>query len=571
MIKSSVAPSRLFLSLPPLPTYIGWLVFVMPAIHTPLSLAQTIILTDITGETGITYRHSDGSTGLYRIAEGVCSGLASLDYDSDGDIDLYFISGAYAPGVEQQEIPRNRLYRNDGNWRFTDVTEAAGVGDPGFSLGVAAADYDNDGDQDLYVNNYGPNRLYRNNGDGTFVDVTDQAGVGNGAQMGAGTNFLDIEGDGDLDLFVSSYAVYSLDKHISSTTEGHPIYPGPGLYDFTYERLFRNNGDGTFTDISEAVGIAFERSPGMGTVCADYDNDGDTDIFTANDTRANYLFQNDGTGRFEEMGLLAGVAYDLHGQTQGSMGLDLGDYDNDGWLDLYVTSYQNERAALLHNIEDGVFEDVTLASGAAMGTVPKVTWGTGFADFDNNGWRDLFVACGHIQDRIESFDDRSTYYQTNILYRNLGNGRFVDVSAQSGSGLRVNLASRGIALDDFDNDGDVDVVIQNTRREPTVLRNDSTDPGHWLQVTLQGQRTNRDGIGAHVRVVTSDTTFLDEVHSGRSYQSDFGRRLYFGLGSRTEILRIEVDWIGGQRDIYQDVPCDRRVLLIEGKTEALVW
>jgi hypothetical protein len=547
------------------------LVIMMIAIQPPRSCAQPIILTDVTGETGITYRHSDGSTGLYRIAEGVCSGLASLDYDGDGDIDLYFISGAYATGVEKQEIPRNRLYRNDGNWRFTDVTEAAGVGDTGFSLGAATADYDNDGDQDIYVNNDGPNRLYRNNGDGTFTDVAEHAGVTNGAQMGAGANFLDIEGDGDLDLFVSSYAVYTLDKHIPSTAEGHPIYPGPGLYDFTYEALFRNNGDGTFTDISTAAGIAFERSPGMGTVCADYDNDGDTDIFTANDTRANYLFQNDGTGRFEEVGLLAGVAYDLHGQTQGSMGLDLGDYDNDGWLDLYVTSYQNERASLLHNIQDGVFEDVTLASGAALGTVPKVTWGAGFADFDNNGWRDLFVACGHIQDQIEQFDDRSTYYQTNILYLNLGNGRFADVSAQSGSGLRVKLASRGIALDDFDNDGDVDVVIQNTRREPTLLRNDSPKQGHWLQVTLQGQRTNRDGIGAQVRVVTADTTFLDEVHSGRSYQSDFGRRLYFGLGPRTEIQRIEVDWIGGNREVYRQIRCDHRVLLIEGEAEALVW
>lgn len=541
------------------------------SLSTSIACAQEMLLTDVTRETGIDFRHSDGSTGLYRIAEGVASGLASLDYDNDGDIDLYFTSGAYAPDSGKQDVPRNRLYRNDGHWRFTDVTEQARVGDPGFSLGVATGDYDNDGDQDLYVNNDGPNRLFRNNGDGTFTDVTEPAGVANGAQMGAGTNFLDIEGDGDLDLFVSSYAVYSMDKHIPSTVEGHPIYPGPGLYDFTYEALFRNNGDGTFTDISQAAGISFARSPGMGTVCADYDNDGDTDIFTANDTRANYLFQNDGTGRFEEAGLLAGVAYDLHGQTQGSMGLDLGDYDNDGWLDLYVTSYQNERASLLHNLEDGVFEDVTLASGAGSGTVPKVTWGTGFADFDNNGWRDLFVACGHIQDKIEHFDDRSTYYQTNILYRNLENGRFADVSVQSGDGLRVKLASRGIALDDFDNDGDVDVVIQNTRREPTLLRNDSPNQGHWLQISLQGQRSNRDGIGAHVRVVTEDTTFLDEVHSGRSYQSDFGRRLYFGLGARSEIQRIEVDWIGGERSVFRDIPCDARLRLVEGKNQAQVW
>lgn len=527
-----------------------------------------IALEDVTEDTGVTFRHCDGSSGLYRIAEGVSSGLALLDYDNDGDVDIYFLSGAYAQNVTSSITPHNRLYRNDGDWKFTDVTEAAGVGDTGFSLGVATGDYDNDGDQDIYVNNDGPNVLYRNNGDGTFTDVTQKAGVSHGDRMGAGANFLDIEGDGDLDLFVSSYVEYSADTYIPPSTGGHEVYPGPGIYEFTLEALFRNNGDGTFADISEASGIAFEPSPGMGSTCADFDNDGDTDIFIANDTQANYLYQNDGTGRFEEMGLLSGMAYDLHGQTQGSMGMELADYDNDGWLDLYVTSYQNEWASLLRNLGDGIFEDVTLSSGMGEGTVQKVTWGIGCVDFDNDGYRDLFVACGHIQPNVESFDDRSTYHQKNILYRNRGNGKFEDVSKQSGSGLQVELASRGAGFDDLDNDGDVDVVILNSRREPTILRNDTRQQGHWLQVTLRGTRTNRDGIGARVRVLTSDVTLVDEVHSGRSYQSDFGRRLHFGLGKHDQIKGIEVRWIGGQREGFPITKVDQHVVLIEGKGSA---
>lgn len=540
-------------------------------VHTWMAVASAagqsgaIRFEDVTANTGITFRHCDGSSGLYRIAEGVSSGLALLDYDSDGDVDIYLLSGAYAQDVKPSDTPINQLYRNEGNWRFTDVTQAAGVGDTGFSLGVTTGDYDNDGDQDIYVNNYGPNVLYRNNGDGTFTDVTQKAGVAHGDRMGAGANFLDIEGDGDLDLFVSSYVIYSPDTYIPKATGGFPVYPGPGIYEFTFEALYRNNGDGTFSDISKASGIAFQQSPGMGSTCADFDNDGDTDIFTANDTQANYLYENDGAGHFTEIGLLTGVAYDLHGQTQGSMGMELADYDNDGWLDLCVTSYQNEWASLLHNLGDGIFEDVTLTSGMGNGTVQKVTWGVGCVDFDNDGLRDLFVACGHIQANVESFDDRSTYHQKNVLYRNLGKGKLKDVSKQGGNGLEVQLASRGAGFDDMDNDGDVDVVILNSRREPTMLRNDSPDQGHWLQVTLQGTRTNRDGVGAQVRLMVSDATWMDEVHSGRGYQSDYGRRLHFGLGTYSQINGIEVRWIGGVRERFPITKVDHHVVLVEGK------
>ena len=525
-------------------------------------------LSDVTSLTGITFQHCDGSTGLYRIPEAAASGLALFDYNGDGRIDIYFLSGAYPKDSHQDTVPRNALYRNDGNWRFTDVTQEAGVGDPGFGLGVAVGDYDNDGDLDIYINNFGPNVLYQNNSDGTFTAVTHEAGVVHGTHMGAGANFLDMDMDGDLDLYVSSYTEYSRDTHVPSAPHGYPVYPGPSLYTSTYEALFRNNNDGTFTDVSQASGIAFQRCPGMGTICSDFDRDGDTDIFVANDTQPNFLFQNDGSGHFEEVGLLSGMAFDVHGNPQGTMGIDLGDIDNDGWPDLYVTTYQNEWASLLRNLGDGAFEDVTFTSGAGMSSLTDVTWGIGFADFENDGDRDIFVACGHVQDKIDLFDDRTTYLQTNRLYMNIGNGKFVDVSDRSGEGMKVNLSSRGIGLDDLDNDGDVDVVILNSRREPTLLRNDTPNQGHWLQTTLQGTTSNRDGIGAQVRVFTQGVILSDEVHSGRSYQRHFGTHLYFGLGKQASIERIEVLWIGGGRDAYENVNVDQHVLLIEGESTA---
>ncbi len=518
---------------------------------------------DVTRETGITFKHTDGSSGKRYIVESICCGLALFDYDGDGDVDIYFLNGAPLRGTKAKVPPKNALYRNDGNWRFTDVTRKAGVGDKGYGLGVAAGDYDNDGDLDLYLSNYGPNVLYRNNGDGTFTDVTEEAGVGNGDGVGAGANFLDIDRDGDLDLFASNYIKFSYDKHITRTLRGFPQYPGPRDYPLQPNTLYRNNGDGTFADISTGSGVAAHSGSGMGTVCYDYDNDGDTDIFVANDVAGNFLFQNDGTGKFEEVGLMAGVAFDASGIEQGSMGVDCGDYNNDGRLDLYVTSYQTELAMLYENLGDGCFENVTFMTGAAAGTSPHVTWGNSFVDFDNDGDRDLFVACGHINDNVESFDDSTSYHARNILLRNVGDGKFVNVSDQCGDGMSVKLSSRGAAFDDLDNDGDIDVVILNSRREPTLLRNDSKNENHWIDIRLRGVKTNRDGIGARVKVVAGDLVQVDEVHSGRSYQSHYGMQLHFGLGRQNRVDRIEVRWIGGGLDAVENPPVDRLLTITE--------
>jgi len=526
-----------------------------------------ITFTDVTRKTGISFVHTDGGSGRRYIMETVSAGLALFDYDGDGDVDIYFLNGAPLEGTKVEASPRNALYRNEGNWKFTDVTEQAGVGDTGYGLGVAVGDYDNDGHPDVYLNNHGPNVLYRNNGDGTFSDVTSQAGVDNGSRVGAGTCFLDMDKDGDLDLYASNYLDFSYDKHVATATKGFPVYANPRFYPALPDTVYRNNGNGTFTDVSAESGVGAHAGWGMGIVSGDYDNDGDTDVFIGNDVAENFLFENDGTGKFEEVGLITGAAYDLHGDEQGSMGVDCGDYDNDGFLDFFVTSYQTQLATLYRNLGDGTFEDVTLKTGGGTGTLPYVTWGNSFVDFDQDGDRDVFIACGHLQDNVEKFDGTTTYFERNILLLNNGSGKFVDVTETAGDGMKVVLSSLGAGFDDMDNDGDVDVVILNSRREPTILRNDSLNKGHWLQVRLRGVKTNRDGVGAHVKVTASSLTLLDEVHSGRGYQSHYGTRLHFGLGSAAKADRIEVRWIGGDTDVFENIPADQRITLTEGTSK----
>lgn len=516
-------------------------------------------------QTGISFRHTDGSSGRRYIVEYISAGLALFDFDMDGDIDIYFLNGGSLPGTDFQQPPRNALYRNDGDWRFTNVTDQAGVGDTGHGLGIAVGDYDNDGDPDLYLNNFGPNVLYRNNADGTFTDVTRQAGVANGDRVGAGTCFLDMDGDGDLDLYVANYIKFSYDKHVSRTIKGYPVYGGPRDFSPDTHTLYRNNGDGRFTDVSEESGIADHPAPGMGMICADYDEDGDTDIFVGNDLAPNFLFQNDGRGKFKEVGLLNGFAYDGTGTLHGSMGVECGDVDNDGHLDFHVTSYQNELAVLYRNLGSGLLEDVTTSSGAGSNTISQVKWGNLIADFDNDGRRDIFIANGHLYDNVDRFDSRTSYLARNMLLRNIGGGKFADVSDHCGDGLSVKLSSRGAGFDDLDNDGDLDVVILNSRREPTILRNESSNNSAWIAIQLRGTKTNRDGVGARVEVVAGDLKLVDEVHSGRSYQSHYGSRLHFGLGKRTRVDHIRVQWIGGGVDVFKDLPVNRRLTITEGE------
>ncbi len=532
-----------------------------------------IQLRDVTRQTGISFIHTDGSGGRRYIVETVCCGLALLDYDRDGDVDVYFLNGAPLPGTKvpvppKTVPPKNALYRNDGNWKFTDVTEQAGVGDTGYGLGVCAGDYDNDGDLDLYLNNFGPNVLYRNNGDGTFTDVTKQAGVENGRQVGAGACFLDMDQDGDLDLYVANYVDFTYGKHQTRLVNGFPAYVGPMLYNPLPDTLYRNEGNGTFTDVTAESGVAAHPGPGMGMICADYDGDGDTDVIVGNDAAANFVFRNDGTGKFEEVGLLAGLAYDLHGVGHGTMGVECGDYNNDGRLDFHMTSYHGQWATLYQSLGDGLFEDVTRSSRAGTATYSEVTWGNGLVDFDNDGDRDLFIACGHLQDNVERWDDTKTYSARNLLLMNTGKGQFVNVSDQCGSGLASQLSSRGVAFDDLDNDGDIDVVVLNSRRRPTVLRNESPTTNHWIQIRLCGTKANRDGVGARVKLTAGDLIQVDEVHSGRGYQSHYGLRLHFGLGKHDHVDRIEIRWIGGGVDVLKNVQSGQLLRVTESSGRA---
>jgi len=525
---------------------------------------STIQFKDVTRQTGIHFIHTDGSSGRRYIVENVASGLATFDFDGDGKIDILFLNGAPLPGAAAvTPAPRNALYRNLGGWKFADVTETAGLMDTGYHLGVCVGDYDNDGDPDVYLNNFGPNILYRNNGNGTFTDVTAAAGVGVGNHVGAGASFLDIDGDGDLDLFVANYVNFTLAKNQSRLINGHPAYVGPMVYGPVPSVLFRNNGNGAFTDISRESGIAAHAGTGMGVVCADYDGDGDTDIIVGNDAMANFVWNNDGTGHFKEVGVFTGLAYDAQGIGQGTMGVDCADFDNDGQLDFQMTSYQKQWAILYHGVGRGMFDDVTHLSGAGAGTYNQVEWGNGLCDFDNDGDRDLFIACGHLQDNIKLWDDTASFEARNILLENTGKGKFIDVSARSGDGMNVKLSSRGAAFDDLDNDGDIDVVVLNSRREPTLLRNDSVGRNHWIGVQPKGLRSNRDGIGAHIKVVAGDLILVDEVHSGRGYQSHFGMVPHFGLGQRTRVDRLEVRWVGGGTNILENLGVDQVVPVLE--------
>jgi enediyne biosynthesis protein E4 len=543
----------------------SWVILAWLALPRPDALAAgPIVLSDATDRTGITFQHTDGSSGRHYIVEIFASGLTTLDYDRDGLTDIYLLNGRPLRGSKAAVKPANALYRNVGGFRFVDVTRQAGVGDAGFGLGVAVGDYDNDGAPDIYVNNFGPNVLYRNNGDGTFADVTGRAGVARGNTVGAGANFLDMDGDGSLDLFVASYVRFTYENHSTTTMMGRSWYGGPRDYPKQPNHLYRNNGDGTFADVSAESGILAHAGSAMGSICFDCDDDGSTDILVCNDEALNFLFQNDGSGKFKEIGLAAGVGCNFAGKHVGNMGADCGDYNQDGRLDLLVTDFRAELPILFRNLGSGTFEDATMEAGAAAGSVAYVKWGCGLIDFDNDGYKDIFIGCGHLSDDIDLALEKTSYMVEPIVLRNTGDGRFVNVSDSIGSGSRTKLVARGVAFDDLDNDGRVDVVVLNSRHRPTVLRNESPDSNHWLQVRLAGVKTNRDGVGARVRVVAGPLTQVDEVHSGRSYQSHYGSRLNFGLGKRQSVDRIEVRWIGGGTDVLENVAADRCITIVEG-------
>jgi hypothetical protein len=374
-----------------------------------------------------------------------------------------------------------------------------------------------------------------------------------------------MDADGDLDLYSANYVNFTYDKHSIRMIGKYPFHKGPLDYSPLPHHLFRNNRDGTFSDVSDESGIAQARAPGMGIICADFDDDGDSDVFVANDQHANFLFVNDGTGRFTEEGLVAGIAFDRLGKANGNMGAECADIDGDGRLDIFTTTYQEEMPVLYRNVGNGFFEDATTKAHIENTLFPHVKWGIGLVDFDNDWDRDLFVACGHFLDNIQFIDDRTSMKVSNFLLQNDGGGKFTDVTKISGSGMQIIDSSRGAAFDDLDQDGDIDAVVLNFNSRPSILRNESTPSGHWIDIRLVGRGSNRDGIGSRVTVKAGGKSSIAEVHAGRGYQSSYGTQLHFGLASSTTVEGIEVRWLGGGTEYFTTSSIDRVLVLHEGQ------
>ena len=503
---------------------------------------------DGTAAAGVAFHHQNGATGEKHLPETQGSGVAFFDYDGDGWLDLYFVNVA-GPGA---------LYRNRGDGTFEETTERAGVVNSGCGMGCATADYDNDGDIDLYITCYGPNILYRNNGDGTFEDVTALAGVGDPG-FGQGAAFADYDMDGDLDLYVANYLEYrpELNRHCGRV-KGIRIYCGPDAFPPQPDVFYRNNGDGTFEEVAEAVGLVSPEGREIGAIFSDLDNDGDPDLYVASDRHPNLLYRNDG-GRFTEVGLLAGVACNEEGKSLAGMGVSAGDYDNDGLLDLFVTNFQWESNTLYHNMGDGFFTDVTFVSGLGLPSLSRMSWGTAFLDYDNDGDRDLFVVNSHIDPNYELFDN-VTYAQQNHLFRNEGKGRFAEVANATGPGMAPQQAGRGLSVGDYDNDGDLDIVVSNNDQPAVLLRNDGGNRNHWLALRLVGAGapfSNRDGIGARIKIVAGDLVQVHEVRSGSSYLSQEDLRVFFGLGAKDRVELVEIRWPSGILQQLEDVEANQ--------------
>jgi hypothetical protein len=534
--------------------------------------APDVRFTEVARTVGIDFEQANSATSNKYLLETMGGGVALFDYDNDGRLDVFFTNGAKLEDpMPQGKAPAksdrrhwNRLYKQSADGTFADVTEKAGLtGLPQdrYDMGAAVGDYDNDGFPDLYVTSYGANTLFRNNGDGSFRDVTAKAGVA-GSGWSASAGFFDYDNDGRLDLFVTRYVVWSFEKngYCGEKRPGYRAYCHPDNYEPTTSLLFRNNGDGTFSDASAKAGLAASHGKALGVAFADYDHDGHVDVYVANDSVQSQLFHNNGNGTFTEEGLLLGVGFNEDGKTFAGMGVDFADYDNDGRPDVVVTDLSNERYRLFHQGGDGSFQDATNASGVGAATLAFAGWSTGFIDYDNDGWKDLFVAQGHVMDTIEKTAPNLRYLQPPLLLRNEA-GRFSRV--QPGEVFQGEWAGRGAAFGDLDEDGDVDVVVSNVGQRALVLRNDGGNRGRWLRIRTRGTRSNRDGIGCRVKVTTAAGSQSFTVTTAVGYLSASDKRLLVGLGSASTASLVEVRWPSGAVQTLRDVAAGQTLELQE--------
>jgi enediyne biosynthesis protein E4 len=525
---------------------------------------------EIAAKSGLHFVTANCPTPNKNQIETMTGGVGLFDYDRDGYLDIYLVNGAAIPSLEK-DSPKywNRLFRNNHDGTFTDVTEKAGVAGSGYGMAVAVGDYDNDGWPDLFVANVTGNQLFHNNGDGTFTDVTAKAGLSgallDGKKMwSAGAGWFDYNNDGLLDLFVVNYCKWEVNKDPICALNGEVRgYCHPKFYAPLHNTLYRNNGDGTFTDVSEATGIAAQMGKGMSVSFADYDGDGFLDIFVANDTTRNFLFHNIGGKRFEEIGVEAGAAYGAHGTALSGMGSDFRDTNNDGRPDIWHTAIEHETFPLYVNHGSGDFYDVTASSGLALATGNMSGWGNGIFDFDNDGWKDLFVARSNVVDNISLVFPNRHYTEPNSVFRNLANGKFEDVSATAGADLQLEAAHRGVAFGDFDNDGRIDMVVSVLGGPVKLFRNVTPGMQHWILLNLVGTKSNRMAIGAQIRVTTEDGKLQwNHVTTAVGYASSSDSRVHFGVGENRRIKEMQIHWPSGIKQELRNLEVDR-VMTIE--------
>jgi len=539
--------------------------------HPGSTAPSEIRFEEIAARSGLNFTTASSPTPNKNQIETMVAGVALLDYDGDGYLDVYLVNGAAIPSLKKESPTYwNRLFHNNHDGTFTDVTEKTGVAGAGYGMGVAVGDYDNDGWPDLFVANVNGNQLFHNNGDGTFTDVTAKAGLQgatlDGKKMWSiGAGWFDYNNDGLLDLFVVNYCKWEVNKEPYCTVGGgtrgycHPRYYAP-----THNTLYRNNGDGTFTDVSEETGIALQFGKGMSVSFADYDGDGFLDAFVANDTTRNFLFHNIGGKRFEEVGELAGVAYGANGAALSAMGSDFRDVNNDGLPDIWHTAVEFETFPLYGNRGHGDFADLTVSSGLARLTSQMSGWGNGIADFDNDGWKDLFVARSNVLDNISKLVPERQYPERNSIFRNLGNGKFEDASPEAGPDFQKEAPHRGVAFGDIDNDGRMDAVVTVLNGAVKLFHNVSVDNNHWILLKLVGTKSNRMGIGAQVRITTEDGhSQWNEVTTAVGFASSSDSRVHFGLGSNRRIKEIEIRWPSGIKQVLQDADVDRVMVVRE--------
>jgi len=524
---------------------------------------------DVAQKLGVTLMNICGLADKDYIVEANGNGAAFFDYDNDGDMDLLIVNGSTLKNYKTGGDPIAALYENIGG-RFVDVTQKSGITRTGWGMGVCVADYDNDGYQDFYLTAYGPNVLYRNNGDGTFTDVSSKAKVAD-KRWGTNCAFGDYDRDGYVDLYVANYLNFDettippRGKSEKCRYMGAPVFCGPQGLPGAADVLYHNNGDGTFTDVTERAGIKDPGYYGFGVVFSDFDNDGWPDIYVANDGNPNFLFHNNKNGTFSEVGLISGTALNEAGRVQSGMGVSVADYDNNGYFDIFVTNFAGDTNTLYRNLKNLLFVDTTAAAGMGETSLPYLGWGAGFADLDNDGLPDLFVANGHVYPQVDKLDLGQRYLQRKEVYRNLGDGRFKEIARDLAGDLLTPKSARGAAFADFDNDGDIDVLAVNMNDRPSLYLNDGGNRNHWITFRLEGTRSNRDAIGTRIEIDAGGRTQVAEVQSGGSYLSHNDMRIHFGLGDATRVDRVRIRWPNSPMEELAGLEAGRFVTVKEGE------